>query len=261
MPNDILLCEVDRGHARLTLNRPELHNPIDAAMLERLSETLSALKDDPSVRLVTLRGAGKSFCAGADLKFFLSIQEDAAALNAYIRKFKDTMALLEHFPLPVMAVVHGYVLAGGLEIMLSCDLCLAAEDAQIGDQHINFGLLPGGGASQRLPRLLGTRKAKELMFTGSRLSGAEAAGWGLVNEAVPADGLEAAAERWADGLRDKSRWALQYMKEMISAAEAMPLNAGLDFEEQMNLQYTRIDDLKEGLNAFREKRKPNFKSA
>ncbi len=258
MPNDILLCEVERGHARLTLNRPEMHNPIDAAMLTRLSETLDALRDDPAVRLVTLRGAGKSFCAGADLKFFLGILEDAEALNAYLRQFKHTMARLEHFPLPVMAVVHGYVLAGGLEIMLSCDLCLAAEDAAIGDQHINFGLLPGGGASQRLPRLLGLRKAKELMFLGTRLSGGEAAELGLVNRAVPPEQLQTAVDEWVELLREKSRNALSNMKEMVSATETMPLAAGLDFEEQVNLNYTRLEDIKEGLTAFKEKRKPNF---
>ena len=258
METDKLLCEVDRGHARLTLNRPDAHNPLDGELLTLLSEALNRLKGDAAVRVLTLRGAGKSFCAGADLKFFLGIAEDASALNAYIRHFKDTMSQLAHFPVPVIAVVRGYVLAGGLEMMLACDLTVAAEDAQIGDQHINFGLLPGGGGSQRLPRLLGTRKAKELMFMGTRLSGAEAARWGLVNEAVPAAELEEAAERWVDGLREKSRTALCFMKEMVSAAETMSLAAGLDFEESMNLQYTRMDDLHEGLAAFKEKRKPRF---
>ena len=258
MASESLLCEVKDGHARLTLNRPEKHNPLDGELIGALSDTLAGLAEDPALRVVTLQGAGKSFCAGADLKFFLGILEDAPALNAYIRKFKTTMAQLEHFPVPVIAVVHGYVLAGGLELMLSCDLTLAAEDAMIGDQHINFGLLPGGGGSQRLPRLLGMRKAKELMFLGTRISGAEAAERGLVNKAVPAEGLEAALGEWVDNLREKSRNALRYMKEMVSAAETMTLAAGLDYEETVNLNYTRLDDLHEGLSAFKEKRKPNF---
>ena len=186
MASESLLCEVKDGHARLTLNRPEKHNPLDGELIGALSDTLAGLAEDPALRVVTLQGAGKSFCAGADLKFFLGILEDAPALNAYIRKFKTTMAQLEHFPVPVIAVVHGYVLAGGLELMLSCDLTLAAEDAMIGDQHINFGLLPGGGGSQRLPRLLGMRTAKDLMLLVTRISGAAAAGRGLVNSAAPA---------------------------------------------------------------------------
>lgn len=258
MASESLLCEVKDGHARITFNRPEKHNPIDGELIDALSETLAGLAVDTTLRVVSLQGAGKSFCAGADLKFFLGILDDAPALNAYIRKFKTTMAQLEHFPVPVIAVVQGYVLAGGLEVMLSCDLSLAAEDAIIGDQHINFGLLPGGGASQRLPRLLGMRKAKELMFLGTRISGSEGAARGLVNRAVPAAELESALEEWVDTLREKSRNALGYMKELISASETMGLAAGLDFEETVNLNYTRLDDLREGLSAFQEKRKPSF---
>ena len=116
--------------------------------------------------------------------------DDAPALAAYIRSVKDTFTRLERFPRPVIAVVHGFALAGGLELMLACDLALAAEDAVLGDQHINFGLLPRGGASQRLPALLGLRKAKELMFMGSRVSGAEAERLGLVNNAGPRERSE-----------------------------------------------------------------------
>lgn len=258
MTTDCLLNEVIDGHARLTFNRPDKHNPLDGELLETLSATLSRLEKDTSVKVVTLQGAGKSFCAGADLKFFLGILHDAPALNAYIRKFKTTMGQLAHFPVPVIAAVHGYVLAGGLETMLSCDLTLAAEDTRIGDQHINFGLLPGGGGSQRLPRLLGMRKAKELMFLGSRISGAEAEARGLVNRAVPAAELNTALAEWVDILREKSRNALITMKEMVSATDSMSLATGLDFEEALNLNYTRLDDLHEGLKAFQEKRKPQF---
>ncbi len=210
------------------------------------------------MRVVTIRGAGPSFCAGADLKHFLSILDDPPAISAFIRAVRDTLTAIERFPQPVLAVVHGYALAGGLELMLACDLAIAAEDASLGDQHINFGLLPGGGASQRLPRLLGARKAKELMYLGSRVSGSEAAALGLVNAAVPAAELEATADAWAATLREKSRTGLRYMKELLAGADNVPLNAGLALEEGVFLNYSRMDDLREGLTAFKEKRKPRF---
>jgi enoyl-CoA hydratase len=258
MSSECLLCAVEQGHARLTLNRPEAHNALDGELVRRLGETLAALRDDPAVRVVTVQGAGSSFCAGADLKQFLAVLDDAPAMAAYLRAVRETFTALERFPRPVIAVVHGYVLAGGLELLLACDLAIAAEDAQLGDQHINFGLLPGGGASQRLPRLLGPRKAKELMLLGSRVSGAEAARLGLVNRAVPAAELERTAAEWVATLREKSPAGLRTMKEMLQGADATPLEAGLALEEGAFLGYARLPDLREGLTAFKEKRKPRY---
>jgi len=209
-------------------------------------------------RHVTLRGAGTSFCAGADLKHFLGVLDDAPALTAFMRRIKGAFLLIERCPHPVIAVVHGFALAGGLELVMACDLAIAAEDATLGDQHINFGLVPGGGATQRLPRLLGLRKAKELMLLGSRIGGAEAARLGLVNRAVPAAELEAAAQEWARTLCEKSPTALRYMKELLHGADAVPLETGLDLEIGQFLAYARLGDLREGLNAFKEKRKPRF---
>ena len=258
MSADCLQCTVSAGHARVTLNRPDALNALNGELVRRLAETFAALRSDPQVRVVSLRGAGPSFCAGADLKGFLGILDDAPALTAYIRSVRDTFTQIETFPHPVLAVVHGFVLAGGLELLLSCDLAIAAEDAVLGDQHINFGLLPGGGASQRLPRVLGMRKAKELMYLGSRVSGAEAAQLGLVNRALPAAQLEAVAEEWARTLCEKSPTALRSMKELIHGSDTVPLPAGLALEEGVFLNYARLGDLREGLNAFKEKRKPRF---
>jgi len=258
MSADCLLCTVSAGHARVTLNRPDALNALNGELVGRLAETFAALRDDAQVRVVSLHGAGSSFCAGADLKGFLAILDDAPALTAYIRAVRDTFSLIENFPRPVLAVAQGYVLAGGLELLLACDLAIAAEDARLGDQHINFGLVPGGGSSQRLPRLLGPRKAKELMYLGSRLSGTEAAHLGLVNRAVPAAGLEAAAEEWVRTLCEKSPTALRTLKELIHGADSTPLPVGLALEEGVNLNHARLPDLREGLAAFKEKRKPRF---
>lgn len=258
MSGDSLTCTVDNGHARITLNRPDAHNPIDGDLIGRLSDALERLASDSALRVVTIRGAGPSFCAGADLKFILAVLDDAPALAAYIRSVKDTFTRLERFPCPVIAVVHGFALAGGLELMLACDLALAAEDAVLGDQHINFGLLPGGGASQRLPALLGLRKAKELMFMGSRVSGAEAERLGLVNKAVPREDLAQTAEEWAGALREKTPDGLRHMKTLIHSSRDVPLAEGLDLEESVFLDYARHDDVREGLLAFKEKRKPQY---
>ncbi len=258
MAEDCVLLDVRDGHARLTLNRPELHNPLNGEVVERLDSHLRTLAADRSVRVVTLRGAGPSFCAGADLKHFLSILDDAEGLTGFMHRVQGMVARLESFPRPVLAVVQGFALAGGLELLLACDLALAADDAQIGDQHANYGLIPGAGSTQRLPRLLGERKAKELMYLGSRLSGSEAATLGLVNKAVPRGQLDAEAERWVQVLQEKSASGLGYMKDCIQMAPAVPPAAGLAYETAAFLEYARLPDLREGLQAFQQKRKPRF---
>jgi enoyl-CoA hydratase/carnithine racemase len=258
MSGEPILCSVRAGHARVTLNRPDQHNALGAALLRALGEAFAALHDDPAVRVVSLHGAGPSFCAGADLKHFLAVLDDAPALTAYIRLVREVFSRIERFPCPVIAAVQGYVLAGGLELMMACDLAIAAEDAVLGDQHTNFGLLPGGGATQRLPRLLGARRAKELMYLGSRVSGTEAARLGLVNRAVPAAELDAAVDEWARTLAEKSATGLRMLKELVNGSDTVPLEAGLALEEGTFLTYARLPDLREGLAAFREKRKPRF---
>jgi enoyl-CoA hydratase/carnithine racemase len=258
MDDDCVLVEVRNGHARLTLNRPERHNPLDATVVERLDGHLRALADDRSVRVVTLRGAGPSFCAGADLKHFLAILDDAPRLTDFMHLVQGMVERLENFPRPVLAVVHGFALAGGLELLLACDLALAAEDAQIGDQHANYGLIPGAGSTQRLPRILGERRAKELMYLGTRVSGREAAALGLVNKSVPAEQLDAEAERWVAQLLEKSPRGLGYMKDCLRMAPSVPPAAGLAYETAAFLEYARLPDLREGLQAFQQKRKPRF---
>lgn len=258
MPAKCVLLDVTDGHARLTLNRPTLHNPLDGEVVEQLDHHLRTLAERPEVRVLTLQGAGPSFCAGADLKHFLAILDDEERLTAFMEAVQTMVERLEAFPRPVLAVVHGFALAGGLELLLACDLAVAAEDAVIGDQHANFGLIPGAGSTQRLPRILGERRAKELMYLGSRLSGREAATLGLVNRAVPAVQLEAEAERWVATLKEKSPRGLEFMKRCVGMSTTMPPTDGLDYETAAFLEYARLPDLREGLLAFQQKRKPRF---
>ncbi len=253
-----LIVERVGGRARLILNRPQALNALNLELVETLTAALAELAADSAVRVLTVEGAGSSFCIGADLKYFLSIVESGPLITAYIHRIKHMLNQLEAFPRPVIALVHGYALAGGLELMLACDLALAAEDAQLGDQHINFGLLPGGGASQRLPRLLGERKAKEVMFLGSRLDGREAERLGLVNCAVPASQLQGVAQDWIVRLLEKSPTGLNIMKDLVHRGGSMALDAGIELEAARFLEYARLPDLQEGLRAFKERRKPRF---
>ena len=255
---DLVLLERDGGHARLVLNRPDAHNCISPELNAALLGHLRRLEGDPSLRVVTLSGRGPSFCAGADLKHFLSILDDAQAMTVFIREVKTTINAIEAFPRPVIAVLHGYVLAGGLELMMACDLALAAEDTRLGDQHANFGVFPGGGSTQRLPMLVGQRKAKELIYMGGHVSGQEAERLGLVNKAVPKDELEATTAQWVANLMEKSANGLSAMKEVIGSARNVPLPNGIDLEELAFLNYARLGDMKEGLTAFKAKRKPVF---
>lgn len=256
--SEFVLLEREGPHGKLILNRPEEHNPMSDQVAAQLRAHLETLAQDPGIAVVTLRGAGPSFCAGADLKFFLSVLEDPIKLTEFMRTIKTTINMLENFPHPVIAVVHGFALAGGLELLLACDMAIAAEDARIGDQHANFGIFPGGGSTQRLPRIIGQRKAKELIFMGSHITGKEAEALGLVNKAVPAAELEATAEAWVQNICEKSARDVTYMKEAIQASGNIPLPNGLDLEEMLFLNYAKLGDMQEGLKAFKEKRKPRF---
>ena len=257
-PAPPLLLTLEGGRARIVLNRPEAHNALSPPLVEALHGALDAIEAAPGLRVVTIEGAGPSFCAGADLKFFLGALEDEVLLAGFLGDLRRAMTRLEALPLPVLAVLHGFVLAGGLELMLACDLAIAAEDAVLGDQHINFALIPGGGGTQRLPRLIGQRRARELMFTGARVDGRRAEAIGLVNQAVPGGQLEQAAARWVETLSGKTPVGLARIKQLATLAADSALEAGLDAEAEVFAAHTRHPHLHEGLRAFVEKRPPHF---
>jgi enoyl-CoA hydratase/carnithine racemase len=214
---------------------------------------------DQALKALVVRGEGRAFCAGADLLYFESAFRQPDQLSAYLQRLNGCLFQLEGLPFPTIAVVHGYALAGGLELMLACDLSLAAEDARLGDQHANFGLMPGGGSTQRLPRRIGMMRAMELLTTGRWLSGAEAAAWGLVLRAVPAAALDAELERLVAPLRDKSRPGLGWIKSVARRGQDLPLRDGIALERQAFAQYVATSPHPaEGIQAFKEKRQPRF---
>lgn len=254
----IILEKKDRI-AKITMNRPEAMNGLDMDILHEMEAALEECENEDEIRVVVITGKGRAFSAGADLKYQLNvIAGDVVRELEFIRLVGRVTRTIYNLSKPVIAAVNGFALAGGLEILLACDLAIAADNAQIGDQHINYALLPGAGSSQRLPRLIGARKAKEYLFTGKWMSAQEAERLELVNEVVPADKLEEAVAEMAARLASKSPVTMKEMKRLVNQGLETDLHAGLEMEGQACVLHSASDDAREGLMAFVEKREPKW---
>lgn len=241
----------------LTLNRPDKLNSMTRDMVESMTATLNAWRDDPAVRVVVLTGNGRAFCAGADLKAgHAALQPGEKDSLDVIVAFFDT---LRNFPKPVIAAVNGLTLAGGMEIVLSCDIVLAAESAKLGDAHSNFGVFPGGGGAALLPRKVPDNVARYLLFTGDTLSAADLKTCGLVNEVLPDAELLDRAQALADKLAGKSPLVLARMKRVAANACDKSTADAIRHELLELRDHKRSYDIQEGLRAFAEKRQPQFK--
>ena len=227
------------GVGRVVLNRPEQLNAISPTLLEDLDRVCAAVEGDPGIRVVTLMAAGRAFCAGADLRAVKELSPDPARWSVFMRLWHRVFNRIEALPVPVIAGVHGLALAGGLELVLVADLVVADEGARLGDQHANFGLVAGGGGSQRLPRLIGARRAKELMLLGGWLSAAEALAWGLVNRVAPAGTLGAVVDEIAASLAAKSASAGRTVKALVNRALDVDLTSGLEMELHLTAIHMR----------------------
>ena len=255
--NITLSCD-DRV-ATIRLNRPDALNALSPELLGEFSHAMAVVAQDQAAKALVVRGDGRGFCAGADLLFFDQALDDLSLLPPYIEELNNALCGLEELPVPTIAVVHGYALAGGMELMMACDMAIVSNDARIGDQHANFGLIPGGGSTQRLPRRVGMPRAMELLTTGRWLSGLEAVEWGLALRSVAAESLDAELETLLEGLRTKSRTGLALMKSLARASQDVPLRDGVALE---SATFTRLfgtsSHPREGINAFKEKRHPEF---
>lgn len=259
MDYETIKLATDGPFATLTLNRPNALNSYSRQMVDELNLAASEVENRTGLKALVIRGEGRAFCAGADLNYLGDAFDDQPRLIRYLRDLNDFFFRLEELPMPVIGVVHGFVLAGGLELMLACDMVIAAEDTRIGDQHANYGLMPGGGATQRLPRKLGPQKAMELLLTGRWLSGKEAEEWGLVMRAVPLDSLDNELEKLLVTLRDKSRVGLGWIKSTALRGQNMALRDGVAFEIQAFAQYVASSSHPgQGIQAFKEWRQPKF---
>jgi len=241
------------------LARPDKFNSLSIAMTEGLQAALDGFEQAGSgVRAVLVRAQGKNFCTGADLDEVLGLRGDADAVRRFIAPAHRALRRLEASPLPVVVACQGLALAGGLELMMACDVAFAAADARFGDQHAQYGLLPGFGGSQRLPRIVGVRRAFDLFFSARWIDAATALQWGLVNQVVAPDALAEAALDYCRTLATRSRPALATMKRLARAGLEGSLDAGLALEEATVVDGLRDADVSEGLAAFRARRAPRF---
>jgi enoyl-CoA hydratase/carnithine racemase len=256
-----ILVEREKGMAQITLNCADKMNPLDWGTVRELREAVTTLARDPNVVAVVITGTGRAFSAGGDLAGYHRHYRSPGEFRAFLQDFHDLLAAIEASEQIYVAAVNGFCVAGGLELILACDLVLAAEGAKIGDGHVNFGQLPGAGGSQRLPRAIGVLRAKRLMFSGELLPARECERIGLVGEVVADAQLLERAREVAAGLLGKSRSGLKGLKHLVNAGLQGNIEAGLALEMDYVHRYATTDpDATEGLLAFAEKRKPAYRS-
>jgi enoyl-CoA hydratase len=249
MTEQPVLVAVDGRIARITLNRPEAMNAITVALGQALEQALADAADSADV--IVLRGAGGTFSVGGDFKELERLRaEGTEAMAELFDAFGRACALIAELPVPVIAAVEGYAMAGGFELMQASDIVIVRDDAKIADNHSNFGQVPGGGSSQRLPRLVGRQRALAHILTGERLTGAEAAAWGLAYRSVPAGRFDAAVDELAERLAGKSRAALARTKRLVYEGLQHPLAEGLALERQAVLEHLAGEAAAAGIEAF-----------
>lgn len=255
-----VIYETRASGAWLRINRPDAMNALSVGVLDGITAGLEAAREDESVRAVVLTGAGKAFCAGADLKEVLSFrgEELVRGHREFLSYAGEVFDAIETFPKPVISAVNGLALAGGLELILCGDLVIASETARLGDAHANFGILPGGGGSVRLPRTVGPTMANYLFFTGEFLPAARLVACGLVNEVVPPDALEGRVAELVEVLATKSPLGLSRLKQLVRDGAAQEVPTAVRLELLTSEAHAHSADFLEGLTAFSEGRPPHF---
>jgi enoyl-CoA hydratase len=248
--------EVRAGAVWARLERPEAMNSLNWDVLAGLERAMDEALAADGVHALVVTGTGRAFCAGADLEMLGGAEGDA--FERFLAAVLETFRRLELLPLPTVAAINGIALAGGLELILCCDLAVASADAKIGDAHANYGIVPGGGGTVRLARRVGPALAKQLMFTGDFLPAEELRHSGLLNDVVPAAELEGAVDALVARFATKSPLGLARMKQLTDDALEAPLEVGLRAELVGAALHARSADMAEGLAAFREKRTPKF---
>ena len=257
MSYETILVEIAGGVATITVNRPDKRNALNSQVRAETVAALDALRADDSVRVVVFTGAGeKAFVAGADIGEFAERTplEQREAMTG--RRVFDEIAA---FPKPTIAMINGFCLGGGCELALACDVRVAADSAKLGQPEINLGIIPGGGGTQRLPRVVGMGQAMRLVLSGEVIDAAEALRIGLVDVVHPAAELRERTIEFARGMAAKSPVALRMAKAAVRAAAEMPLAAGLAYETELFVTCFGSEDKREGVAAFLEKRPAEFR--
>ena len=257
MAYEAIRYELSDGIATITLNRPAVHNAMNERMREELTACFGELGRSEDARVVVVTGTGeRAFSAGADIREFVSPQVPVRFRDG--RRRVDFRAAMDRCPQPIIAAIRGFALGGGLELALACDIRIAGEDSQLGLTEVNLAIIPGGGGTQRLPRLVGRGKALEMILTGARIDAREALRIGLVERVVPATDVLSSAQALARTLAEKAPVALRYAKEAVVKGLGVPLEDGLRLENDLATLLRTTDDRIEGAKAFLEKRKPRF---
>jgi len=258
MGDDLVLKDVKDQVMVLTLNRPDVMNSFNFAMLRALKQAVDSVRFDTGVRVVIITGAGeKAFCAGADLKERATLTEPQ--VREFIYTIRNLFTDIENLPKPVIAAVNGVAFGGGTELALASDIRIASETASLGLTETRLAIIPGAGGTQRLPRLVGRGKAKELIFTGKRLSAKESLEIGLVNKVCPAASLLDEARALAGEILQAGPIAIAQAKYAINNGLETDIATGLAIESNAYWITIPTEDRLEGLTAFREKRKPVYK--
>ncbi len=259
MDYETLLLAANDGVAVLTLNRPEAMNAINQRLKDDLASALDAVQADPDVRVLVITGAGgKAFCAGADIKERAGTEPTPAEFYFRQQAAHRLFDRIEQFVKPVIVAINGVAFGGGAEIALCADIRLMADTASIGLTEVNLGVIPAGGGTQRLPRLIGASRAKELVFTGARLKAEAALAIGFVNRVVPAVDLRSAAMELAKLIASKPPLAVRFAKQAIDQGLQTDSKTAMSFELYAAAILFDTDDRKEGMRAFVEKRMPRF---
>ena len=255
-----ILFQIEEGIATLTFNRPKALNALNRELLDEMSRTLDVVAANEDVRVLILTGSGdKAFVAGADITELARC--NALKAKVFATKGQNVISKLQCLDIPVIAAVNGFALGGGSEIALACDLIIASENAKFGLPEITLGIIPGFGGTQRLPRLIGSNMAKEMIFTGKMISAAEAQSIGMVNRVVSADALMTDVMNTAKAICQKGKVSLRAAKQVVNAGLNVDLKTGCRMEVDAFALCMASEDAKEGTTAFLEKRKAIFKGS
>jgi len=251
-----LLVTLENGIKRITFNRPERRNAVDRATCERLLEAVQETARDDS-KVLVLTGAGDSFCAGADLS---TAKPGGGDVTEFLRRVANpTILALREMSKPVIARVHGHAVGIGCNYALAADIRIASTDAKFGQVFSKIGLIPDGGSTYFLPRMIGYPKAYEWMITGAIIDAHQAAEWALVNCVVPLKDLDGVVDQWIARLRSGALLAFAGIKRALTYGESHPLAEALEFEAVTQKACYESEDFREGVKAFQEKRKPKFR--
>jgi len=257
MAYETILLKIEGKIATITLNRPPM-NPLNSDIFRDIVEAVREIEADKNVKVIVLNSAGdRAFAAGADVKEM--VQLTPVEIYEFCQGFRKACSSLESFALPVIAVIKGLALGGGCELAMSCDLRIAADNAKFSQPEINLGIIPGAGGTQRLTRLIGAARAKELIMTGDVIDAATAERFGLVNKVVPLAEIDAVVAELADKLAAKPKVGLMMAKSAINTGQDVNLASGLGFEILSFALCSASEDKYEGMTALLEKRKANFK--